>query len=195
MSEFVRVLMPRGRLLYTDCTLPRSRLLRIASALPRFVVGRSCGGRFRAELAAPPRCREVHRRHGRRQMAVEVSLVKLAEPSWKESARCDGRDDAGWAHAGSEPAPLGHQMQYTPRPCTVSSEFGTRRCAPGAPGQTGIANGALSLRRDGVGRWTFASAMTAAPMPALATQSISATARSLQRKRTACLAGPACGVP
>ena len=78
ISELVRVLRPGGYLLYTDCTLPRSRLLRIASAIPRFIVGRSFGGRFRAEVATPPGCREVHRHRGRRQMAVEVSLVKSA---------------------------------------------------------------------------------------------------------------------
>lgn len=76
LSELVRVLTPGGRLLYTDCTLPPNRLLRIASAIPRFIVGRSFGGRFRSELATPAGCHELHRYRGRRQMAVEVALVK-----------------------------------------------------------------------------------------------------------------------
>lgn len=77
VSEFLRVLKPDGRVLYTFCSLPEGWFSRAGSAWLRHAVRRGFAGRFlEAERTPWHDCDGSHLRRSRHGLTTEVSLQK-----------------------------------------------------------------------------------------------------------------------
>lgn len=77
LSELARVLRPGGALLFTYCSMPSGRVRRATSIVQRVIIERAFAGRFLPhDLAVPQGCTLTHRHRGRRQLAVEVAVLR-----------------------------------------------------------------------------------------------------------------------